>query len=115
MISSANDVADNAPPGLAKPHGSPAAAAPLAHPVKPIFSEDRWDNEGGSIGTDTTINGAPSRQQPKFDAGASDVSRMARELRMDYAAGRVGLNHNTYEHRSRLVRQATEREAMRRK
>jgi hypothetical protein len=37
------------------------------------------------------------------------VRRMSGTLRCDFANGRIGERHNTFEHRSRLLRQLTAR------
>jgi len=39
----------------------------------------------------------------------AQVSRMSGTLSCDFANGRIGERHNTFEHRSRLLRQLTAR------
>ena len=42
----------------------------------------------------------------EFDALEQQVFAMEKEMGTRYSEGRMGTKHNTYEHRSRLIRQA---------
>jgi hypothetical protein len=70
---------------------------------------DRWEDEGGFVrGTvparppQATIS---SSTTDEVDALASQVSRVARALASDYSEGRIGIRYNTFQHRSRVLRQ----------
>jgi hypothetical protein len=71
-------------------------------------AEANWENEGGDC---SGFNGrsnymaAPSRGTRELESQAERVTAMMAALSSDYANGRVGLRHNTFEHRSRVLRQ----------
>jgi len=67
--------------------------------------EDNWENEGGHVAGARTglASSVPS---------ASGIERLEVQVRVmeitlasDFANGRVGLHHNTYAHRSRVLHQ----------
>jgi hypothetical protein len=78
---------------------------------------DRWENEGGFVCG--TVPARPlqaknsSSTTDEVDALDSQVSRVARALASDYSEGRTGIRYNTFQHRSRVLRQMRARlEAM---
>ncbi len=69
----------------------------------------RWSNEGGHCPTDPKFRGGPiilasSAVQKSLK---DQVDRMGSALAADFANGLVGTHYNTFQHRSRVLRQMT--------
>jgi hypothetical protein len=69
----------------------------------------RWSNEGGHCPADPKIRGGPiifasSAGQKSLK---DQVDRMSSALAADFANGLVGTHYNTFQHRSRVLRQMT--------
>lgn len=82
---------------------------PAANDVKRVVErslrEDNWENEGGHLA------GARTALQSST-VSAKDIERLGVQVRLmectlasDFANGRVGIRHNIYAHRSRVLRQ----------
>lgn len=68
---------------------------------------DSWENEGGGFqSVDPPVSGQTIRNHgPKLDELDAEIRRMSNKLSEDFANGCVGSTHNTYQHRSRVIRQ----------
>ncbi len=70
---------------------------------------DRWEDEGGFVCGTAPVRDPravmSSSTAEKAEALASQVSLVARVLASDYAEGRVGTRHNSFQHRSRALLQ----------
>ena len=73
-------------------------------------AEESWENEGGHLPRFASVNRQAATPMPmvgELEGLATEVSLMASTLSRDFADGRVGTRYNTYEHRSRVLRQLT--------
>lgn len=86
------------------------AVLSLASPPDSTPAQESWENEGGHL---LGKGGEGESQLPAVTAFAcdeterltADVHLMKRALLSDFANGRIGSRYNTYEHRSRVLRQ----------
>ena len=70
---------------------------------------ESWSNEGGYCPADPNVRGRPiifasSAVQKSLK---DQVERMGSALAADFANGLVGTHYNTFQHRSRVLRQMT--------
>ena len=76
---------------------------------------DEWENEGGHFPSLPSAGVDPADVSPCTSAASESagLAAMRAGFESDFAAGRVGRHHNTYEHRTRVLRQLAglEREA----
>lgn len=73
-------------------------------------AEDSWENEGGHLPRLDSANRQAATPMPtlgELEGLATEVRIMASTFSRDFANGRVGTRYNTYEHRSRVLRQLT--------
>lgn len=92
-----------APPG--------AQAPPRArHSADRFWAEESWENEGGHLPGFRSVK--PSTAvlpllASETESLAMQIRTMEATFSRDFANGRVGTRYNTYEHRSRVLRQLT--------
>lgn len=67
--------------------------------------EDSWENEGGHVAGAKSPTPTPALSANDVETLEAQVRRMEITLASDFASGRVGLHHNTYAHRSRVLLQ----------
>lgn len=65
---------------------------------------DNWLNEGGHLSTSA---GAGRNDLPALPSKEEALRDMAALFVSDFANGRVGQHHNTFQHRARILRQLT--------
>ena len=63
---------------------------------------DNWLNEGGRLSTSA---GAGTKDLPAVPSEAEALRDMGALFISDFSSGRVGEHHNTFQHRSRILRQ----------
>ena len=80
----------------------PAGAAVLPSTQGDRESLDNWLNEGGRLSTSA---GAGMKDLPALPSEADALRDMGALFISDFASGRVGQHHNTFQHRSRILRQ----------
>lgn len=72
-------------------------------------AEQSWDNEGGCAFVTTATKLVPANIRPHVSTEIYDLTTqlqaMTERLNEDFSNARVGARHQTYEHRSRMVRQ----------
>ena len=67
--------------------------------------EDSWENEGGHLAGARPAIASSAISASDADDLQAQVRVMETSLASDFADGRVGTHHNTYAHRSRVLRQ----------
>ena len=91
----------------------PAAnAAKRTIPTSASQGVEQWENEGGhlrgqgavAVRPGDAVPAAPRRPGP-------DLAAMKAQFAADFANGLIGRNHNTYQHRARVLRQLAQRES----
>jgi hypothetical protein len=69
----------------------------------------RWENEGGRLSDENPVRRVrtPERAIGRDEIAELDaeIHRLRRRLSRDFANGLVGNRYNTYQHRSRIIRQ----------
>lgn len=65
---------------------------------------DTWLNEGGHL---SPSGGAGMKSATAVASHGESLRDMAASFVSDFANGRVGQHHNTYQHRARVLRQLT--------
>jgi len=93
---------------------------PCGPPPMPSVSADgesarhvamqRWENEGGHLRESRNVAITPTSVSLAIaEPDPSDVRLLAMraEFLADFAGGRMGQHHNTFQHRSRVLRQLT--------
>lgn len=70
---------------------------------------ESWSNEGGHCPADLKARGGPVNlaSSPVQRSLKDQVDRMGSALAVDFANGLVGTHYNTFQHRSRVLRQMT--------
>ena len=90
-----------------------ATGSPAQFSVGQSSAEDSWANEGGCFfESASSPSPGPTRSQSMFtewDGLAKRMHEMAGNLSSDFAHGRIGTRHHIFEHRSRVLRQLTDR------
>ena len=71
---------------------------------------ERWENEGGHFPALQSVAITPTDISSILNGPAATAAliEMRHAFLADFAAGRVGPSHNTFQHRSRVLRQAAE-------
>ena len=89
-----------------------AAANPFSFPTTGVAVES-WENEGGHFPPLPSVQRASSGSPSLIpvETKSSDLAAMRAKFLTDFAGGLVGQHHNTYQHRSRVLRQRTGRGA----
>ena len=100
---------DPAVPGAAQPTSAGAARHP-ANDNRRRRGEaavDEWENEGGHFPSLPAAGIDPANVSPSPSAASESagLAGMRADFESDFAAGLVGRHHNTYEHRTRVLRQ----------
>jgi hypothetical protein len=97
---------------LDPPRDAPAPRAwiPIAldqkqHAMSCPQGEDDWENEGGQIARPSPVTVPPAPFRDDIERLQVQVSLMEVALSNDLVEGRMGIRHNTYAHRSRVLRQ----------
>jgi len=72
---------------------------------KGAVDEDGWENEGGNLAGVTPARRGRAHFVGEVEAFEVHVRSMESKLASDFAGGRMGKRYNTYEHRSRVLRQ----------
>ena len=70
---------------------------------------ERWENEGGHFPALQSVAMTPTDISSSIldgPAATAALIAMRHAFLADFAAGRVGPSHNTFQHRSRVLRQA---------
>jgi len=90
------------------------AVSPLALNTAPIlqqhdpgrlWGEDNWENEGGQTRGTRVLAVAAGPCAGDVERLAAQVLILETTLSTDFVNGRIGTRHNTYAHRSRVLRQ----------
>jgi len=92
-----------APPGA---QASPGAR----HSADRSWAEDSWENEGGHLPGFRGVKRGPivlPLLASEAESLATQIRTMEATFSRDFANGRVGTRYNTYQHRSRVLRQLT--------
>lgn len=75
------------------------------------LAEQRWENEGGQLSGFSNVSSGQMTSlglhAPEIESLSAEILLMARTLYDDLANGRIGKRYNTFEHRSRVLRQLT--------
>jgi hypothetical protein len=74
--------------------------------LTPFPSREPHDFERPLPAAQSGRSGGMEQVVAEFDALQQQVFAMEKEMGTRYSEGRMGTKHNTYEHRSRLIRQA---------
>jgi hypothetical protein len=69
------------------------------------LDKDGWENEGGNLVGVAPASGDSAHSVSEVEAFEAQVRSMEATLASDFAGGRIGKRYNTYEHRSRVLRQ----------
>ncbi len=92
----------------------PAAnAAKRAIPISaPQAGVEQWENEGGHLRGERAA-AIRSADAPPVESGrpGQDLEAMKAQFAADFADGLIGRNHNTYQHRARVLRQLSRPES----
>lgn len=68
---------------------------------------ENWENEGGYFPRFPSLQNSATTVVTDPDPLATEIDRLTKTLASDFANGRVGKRYNTYQHRSRVIRQLT--------
>ena len=85
------------------------AAANRPHEPRIRVAVESWENEGGHLPPRPSAI-APSDISPVVlgqGMESGDLAAMRARFLADFAGGSMGQHHNTYQHRSRVLRQQT--------
>ena len=92
-----------------RPYAPLKATRPAANAAKRTIPSsasqagvEQWENEGGHLRGQGAV--ASGRSGP-------DLAAMKAQFAADFANGLIGRNHNTYQHRARVLRQLAQRES----
>jgi hypothetical protein len=77
----------------------------VAGRATPALDEDGWENEGGHLAGGVPASRGPAHSVSEIETFEVQVRNMETTLASDFAGGRIGKRYNTYEHRSRVLRQ----------
>ena len=69
------------------------------------LDEGSWENEGGNLAGGAPASRGHAYSVSEVEAFEGQVRSMETTLASDFAGGRIGQRYNTYEHRSRVLRQ----------
>lgn len=87
-------------------------AAPRRDKARTRDAEDGWDNEGGHLPSSRPVSIIPSDASPVVRdqaAASAELAAMRAQFLADFAGGTMGRRHNTYQHRSRVLRQLADK------
>ena len=103
-----NQTAESALRNGPRPAGTTIAIAPAAELPARNLAVQGWENEGGHLTETTSAARIPSDVSqliPEGPVGAERLAAMRTRFEADFADGLVGQHHNTFQHRSRVLRQ----------
>ena len=86
-------------------HLPTGAVSRVAGRATASLDEDGWENEGGNLAGGSPASRSPPHSVSEVEAFEIQVRSMETTLASDFAGGRIGQRYNTYEHRSRVLRQ----------
>jgi hypothetical protein len=95
---------------LTSAQGEVLAPPGARHSADRSWAEENWENEGGHLPGFSGVNCGPTmipRLAGEAESFAMQIRTMEAIFSRDFANGRVGTRYNTYQHRSRVVRQLT--------
>ena len=80
----------------------------VARPTRPAV--ERWENEGGHLQEPRSVAITPtdvSLRAPSPLPASAELAAMRARFLADFSGGLMGQHHNTFQHRSRVLRQLT--------
>lgn len=91
------------------PETSPLNDARVDRPAEPRtrVAVESWENEGGHFPSLPSLSTVPSNvSSPVPDQGleSRELAAMRAKFVADFTGGTMGQHHNTYQHRSRVLR-----------
>lgn len=91
------------------PETSQSDDATADRPVEPRarVAVESWENEGGhfpSLSRLSTMPGNVSSPAPDQTSESPELAAMRAKFLADFSGGTMGQHHNTYQHRSRVLR-----------
>jgi hypothetical protein len=83
------------------------AVADRSRKPRTLVAVESWENEGGHFPSLASVSAVPIDSLPVVRTEATkspDLTAMRAKFLADFVGGAMGQHHNTYQHRSRVLR-----------